>query len=232
MKKGNKYYAFGILFVIVGSLIFGLIVRNSIKDTKYEEVKKEADKYLLNIMGQFDDSSEFDSSAKRDEIINRSNLIVKGRFTGKRKFLSICTLSEFNITKQYKGSSNSNSIYIYEPFFCNVYKDSDDYTGVIFSFGGYGLMRESVEYVLFLNEEPEINGYEYMTDGNKGYTLTDNRFGKYPVNYTEGDLKVVPITPMDRKTYNEAAGSDQIFASEKNLDNYKKVREEVLNKIE
>lgn len=229
MRKGNKYYILSIAAIIMGCLLFGLIVRNSIKDIEYEEVQKQSDRYMINIMGQYEDTDKFNAETTLKEVAEKSDIIIKGKPTGKRTVLWGCVLSEVNVVKEYKSKNNLEKVYIYEPIFFNEYKEENEFKGVVYSHGGYGLMNQSKEYILFLKEEEEVPGYKYLTQGSKGCTITNNKFGKFPISYVSEDYRILRVDSKRIISYKDAVGYEQIFANEQCLNNYKLTQEVVLH---
>ncbi|NKF07209.1 hypothetical protein J1C67_11495 [Clostridium gasigenes] len=229
MNKSSKIFFMGIIGVCAICLLIGIKVRGSIKDLEYKDVSNQAGEYSYNIRGNTNDVKNLSLDKIKDELENESDVIVTGSFTGKRKMIKESVLSEVSILKTYKGDTKLKNIYIYEPVFSYLFIDGP-FKGSVISEGGYGLMNEGKEYLLFLKEESNSPEFGYLKKSDKAFTYVNNEFGKLCIEYDKNDYKVVKENKDGKDRYNEFKGYEQVISNEEVFDFYNQLREIVLDR--
>ena len=229
MKKSTKIFFMGIIGVFVICLVIGIKVRDSIKDLEYKDIKNEAQQYAYDVRGNTNDVKNLSLENIKDELENKSDAIVTGNFTGKRKIISGCILSEVSILNTYKGDIKLKNIYIYEPVFSYLFTEGS-FKGSVISDGGYGLMNEGKEYILFLKEESSSPEFGYLKKSDKSFTYINNEFGKINIEYNKSDYKVLEEYKPGESRYNEFEGYEQVFSNEEVFEFYNQLREKLLDR--
>lgn len=229
MKKSTKIFFMGIIGVCIICLVVGVTVRGSIKDLEYKDVKNEAQEYAYDIRGNTNYVDGLSLENIKDELENKSDVIVTGSFTGKRKIIKGCIISELSIVKTYKGDIKLENIYIYEPVFSYLFTEGP-FKGVVMSEGGYGLMNEDKEYLLFLKDESSSPEFGYLKKSDKAFTYTNNEFGKLCIEYNKNDYKVLKEYKPGETRYNEFEGYEQVISNEEVLGFYNQLREALLDR--
>lgn len=228
MKKSSKIFFIGIISICVICLVIGIKVRGSIKDLEYEDVRNEAQEYAYDIRGNTNDVKDLSLENIKDELENKSDAIVIGSFTGKRKILKGCVLSEVSILKTSKGDIKLKNIYIYEPIFSYLFTEGP-FKGIVMSDGGYGLMNEGKEYILFLKEESSSPEFGYLKKSDKAFTYVNNELGKLSIEYNKNDYKVLEEYKAGESRYSEFEGYEQVFSNEEVFGFYNQLREILLD---
>lgn len=150
------------------------------------------------------------------ELEENSPIILRGRFTGKRKLdedpsvVGPLTISEFKVDKVHKGSIDENIISVLEPF---EVIDND-----FINIEGYIPMEEDSEYILFLRENNTLEGNQY--------TIKFMSFGKFST------LKENTVVNQKSfiKYFEDVQGSDFVNESEEICNTYLEIKSKVLNK--
>lgn len=150
------------------------------------------------------------------ELEENSPIILRGRFTGKRKLdedpsvVGPLTISEFKVDKVHKGSIDENIISVLEPF---EVIDND-----FINIEGYIPMEEDAEYILFLRENNTLEGNQY--------TIKFMSFGKFST------LKENTVVNQKSfiKYFEDVQGSDFVNESEEICNTYLEIKSKVLNK--
>lgn len=150
------------------------------------------------------------------ELEENSPIILRGRFTGKRKLdedpsvVGPLTISEFKVDKVHKGSIDENIISVLEPF---EVIDND-----FINIEGYIPMEEDAEYILFLRENNTLEGNQY--------TIKFMSFGKFST------LKENTVVNQKSfiKYFEDVQGSDFVNESEEICNTYLEIKSNVLNK--
>lgn len=229
MKKSTKIFFIFIIGICIICLVIGIKVRASIKDLEYKDVRNEAQEYAYDIRGNTNDVDGLSLENIKDELENKSDAIVTGSFTGKRKILKGCVLSEISVLKTHKGDINLENIYIYEPVFSYLFTEGP-FKGIVMSEGGYGLMNEGKEYILFLKEESTSPEFGYLKKSDKAFTYTNNEFGKLSIEYNKNDYKILKEYKPGESRYNEFEGYEQVISNEEVFGFYNQLREILLDR--
>lgn len=229
MKKSSKIFFISIVAVIAICSLIGLKVRSSIKDLEFKDISAQPKEYRYNIIRGRNDIKGLELENIKNELENTSEVVVRGKFTGQRKVLYGCVLSEVNILNTYKGDAKSNYIYIYEPVKYALFESGSNVKGTAVSSSGYGLMKENKEYIFFLKGESVAPGFNELKKSNSSYTYVNNEFGKFPIKYDKNDYKVIKAI-TDKTTYNQVIDYEQVFSNEEIFDFYNKVRGIILDK--
>lgn len=217
-----------IIATIAICLLIGFKVRSSIKDLDFKDISNQSNQYKYDIRPVRSDIEDLNIESVKSELEDKSDLIVRGKFTGQRKILYGCVLSEVSIVNTYKGDAKSEYIYIYEPIKYNLFKNDINIKGVAISSSGYGLIKENKEYMFFLKEESVSPGFNELKKSTKSYTYENDQFGKFSIEYDKNDYKILKAT--DDKLYNQVIDCEQVFSSEEVFEFYNKLRETILNK--
>lgn len=229
MKKSNKIFFIIIIAIILICSIIGLKVRDSITDIEFKDISNNSKEYKYTIFNPRNDAKNLDIVSIKNELENTSDLIISGEFTGYRKILYGCVLSEVDIITKYKGTVNSEYIYIYEPIQINLFKDDSNVNGVVISNSGYGLIKENKEYMFFLKEESVPPGFNELKKSENGYTYVNNEFSKFSRQYNKSDYKILDST-SEETFYDEVIYYDQVFLSKEVFDSYNELNKLIINK--
>lgn len=231
MKISSKIFFIGIIVAIAICSLIGLKVRSSIKDLEFKDVSNQSNEYTYDMFSARYDIQDLNIESVKNELESESELIVSGKFTGQRKILYGCVLSEVSVVNEYKGDVKAEYIYLYEPIDYNLFIDdiNSDIKGVVFSNSGYGLMKENKEYIFFLKGESAPPEFDELKKSKESYTYVNDEFSKFSIEYNKNDYKVLKADDHEN-LYNEVIDYEQVFSNEEVLDFYNKVRETILNK--
>ncbi len=228
MSKSSKIFFIGIIATVAICLLIGLKVRSSIKDLEFKDISNQSNEYKYEMHPIGNDMGDFNIESIENKLEDESDLIVSGKFTGQRKILYGCVLSEVSIVNKYKGDIKEDYIYIYEPIKYNLFKADSNIKGTAISDSGYGLMQENKEYIFFLKEESAPPEFNELKKSKKSYTYVNNEFGKFPTKYDKDDFKILKVN--DNNLYNEVINCEQVFSNKEMFELYNKVRENILSK--
>lgn len=228
MNRSTKIFFMSIIATIAICLLIGLKVRSSIKDLEFKDISNQSNQYKYEMRPIRNDIEDLDIKSIKNELENNSDLIVSGKFTGQRKILYGCVLSEVSVVNKYKGDAKEEYIYLYEPMKYNLFKNNSNTKGVAISNSGYGLMKENKEYIFFLKEESVPPGFNELKKSKKSYTYVNDEFSKFSIGYDKTDYKILKAT--DDYLYNQVVDCEQVFSNEEAFEFYNKLRENVINK--
>jgi hypothetical protein len=95
--------------------------------------------------------------------------------------------------------------------------------------GGYNIMVEGQEYILFLKHLPIPPGYRYKEKEAITFLPTSTYFSKYPVH----SQRITPVlrgqdSGENRYTYNQVKGFDIVTANKERVERYQSWKKQVL----
>lgn len=232
MTRSTKIYFIAILCITVVCFIMGIIIRNSYTgyDT-FEKMEKTENLQQYNIcLRDAEDYDTFNTSVKNySDLEKTSDLVAKVSATNERKMFPYTTTKTKVVIKEvFKGEAKTGQqIFIYEPVNFS-YSVSKSYN----STGGYQIMKEGEEYYVFLQKLKASEGYKMSDDEKNSYLPSTASYSKFSVK--KGDLKIVDGKKLDNCGYNygEIQNLEIITSKRKNLLQYKKLKKEVLEKVQ
>lgn len=228
MKLGNKIYCIAIMSIISICLFTSYITRSSIIENTYERVEENSERYNYSQFLTNDFNLDKESVNRINE---ESDLVIKGEYTGSRKILYSCVVSEVKVEKVLKGDIRAELIYVYEPISFYMYTDRTEYEGSATSFDGYGLMNEGKEILLLLKENTPLKSIKLDYFDNKlVYKLTTNIASKIPINDEDNKVSVETLDKSGGDMFNRFIEYEYIFQSEDIYEVYVNIRKELLEK--
>lgn len=177
----NKIYWGLLSILLLLTIVTGILTRNSyaIEDVSLGNILEKEDQIQVQLNEDPDYLSVYFENQLTDfpQLQDRSEAIVKVKVTNERENTMYAILSGVTVSEVYKGDGirSGDRIYIYEPGF---FYNSEVYT----SYGGYNLMSEDKEYILFLKHLPIPKGYHYKDQEAITYLPVSSYFSKYPVS--------------------------------------------------
>jgi hypothetical protein len=162
-----------------------------------------------------------------DDIVDVSDVIVIGRPTGKIFQQGEIFCQEVLVNEIIKGEERlradglEKSLYMIN---ADGFRRYDD--GKVRYMGGYGLMQESSDYLLFLGyTDPfqllPVNGYEMLGGFFGRIKLDDNAAGSTPMS-----------TPAEELSYDEIWDYEYIANSQEVLDEVYRMKEHILSLVD
>lgn len=226
--KRKRLFIIVIILLVFLSTTTAIAVRMSlVDDIDFNKIKNEMNDYIVNYDNHIDSYGEiFNADIDSFEKLQKeSQFILEVKLSGTRKNLYGTVLSEVEVLNVYKGDtiSKREKIYLYEP--------SSIYGYLYYCLGGYNLMNNGNEYMVYINELKVPNEYDKTEIQEKSYMFTSLQFSKFntETNYIDvvynlddfynGDIKYKDIKdmefiPLDRKTleiYNNIKKQSLLF---------------------
>jgi hypothetical protein len=223
MLKNKVYYSL-ILLLILPAVVLGILNRfsysieevslgNLLESPANIQVQLNEDETYIPL---YFSNNQSDVSALRTQ----SDLIIKAKVTNERINQMYAIHSGVMVTEVYKGKGVGieDRIYIYEPAFFN--------DGIYTAYGGYNMMAENDEYILFLKHLPIPEGYRYRGNEERTFIPVSSYFGKYPIQSSD-QTKVLKKEEMH--SYSQVKDYELLTADKEKLGRYlifaKKVRQ-------
>ncbi len=207
MNISNKVFFTIIISVISISIAFGLVVRGSIKEYKYNDIFDNSKSYSYYPY----DSVEYSNGTyididKIEDIDSSYKYIIKGKSLKQRRVLDGAVLTEIQVCDVLKGDISSDRIEIYEPM---TVKGE-----FLSTFDGYNFIKDEKEYIFCLTDLKD--GVKNISEDNiKIYNYATPFYGKFPIEYEESEFKVyIKDDKAPARMYNEFEGVEQVFSSE------------------
>lgn len=227
-KRTNIYFTILFCIVILCSCI-GVVIRNSyVGYTSFEEMenKENLQEYYVQLTEEDD---YFDSIENYNDLERSADVIARVSATSDRKmFPHTSTLTEVMVVEVYKGEIQSEeSIFIYEPAVFS-YSVSKSYR----SSGGYQMMKEGEEYIVFLQKLKTAKGYKMSEKEKSTFLPTTTLFSKFPMK--QGRLEVVKEKKINNGeySYGDVENLEIITSENRNLEKYVKMKEEVIQRYQ
>ncbi len=229
MTKRTTIY-FAILFCVVLLCCgIGIIVRNTyVGYTSFEQMenKENLQKYYVQLTEEDD---RFATIENYDDLKGRADVIAKVSATDKRRmFPHTTTLTEVVVVETYKGKIESGqSIFIYEPAVFS-YSVSKSYR----SGGGYQMMKQGEEYIVFLQKLKAAKGYKMSKNEKQTFLPISALFSKFPMK--KGSVKLISKKKINngKYCYADVENLEIITSKREDLEKYLKIKEEVLRRYQ
>lgn len=227
-KRTTIYFVIILCVVLLCSCI-GIIIRNTyVGYTSFEQMenKENLQEYYVRVTEEDD---QFVAIEKYDDLEGTADVIAKVSATDKRRmFPHTTTLTEVVVVETYKGKIESGqSIFIYELAVFS-YSVSKSYR----SSGGYQMMKQGEEYIVFLQKLKTAKGYKMSEKEKNTFLPTTALFSKFPMQ--QGIVELMSEKKINNGKYCYANVKNlEIITSEKeNLEKYVKIKEEVLRRYQ
>lgn len=237
MSRWAKVYWCLLCMVVGVAVISAILLSRSIKGPEYmSDVTNELDDsnmsvYYMdstesNYFNQHD--SEDVNYNSLDELEKKASIIVRVKVENERKMYLQAVKTKVKVLEVYKGELQINSdIFVYEPsnLLCISYSA---YTCC----GGYQLMQQDTEYVMFLRNLDKPEGYSYRGDEEISYLPISCLYGKYSVKETGKTPTVISEDDIcnQKYTYSEISQYPVLCTTEEELNSYKTLLEQVKQK--
>lgn len=194
----NKYFATALVILFCATWFLYYNSSDSTNNSAYANTNKtvhsaHADYPVLNSV---------------TNLTYQADLIVTGTFTGNRvpKFYTDdnnevivrASVSDFEISKIFKGTTDQKIISVVEPAYENQ--------GEIYTIEGYKLMNDSNEYILFLGNSDESS-----------YRIVGMYQGQYALD-----------NEFSRNSFSGAEDETEFLDSEVDINHYKELKSQVL----
>lgn len=215
-----------LLFLAIG---VGLFTRFSFieEDVNVASLMQKENQIRVQLMEDPQFVSIYFNNQLKDfsQLKDQSDIIVKVKVTNDRENHFQAILSKVRVTKVYKGEvKQGDSIYLYEP---SSFHKSESYS----STGGYNIMLDNQEYIVFLNHLKKPEGYQYKDREAISFVPISSYFGKYPVNSKE----ITPLISKEIETsdietmYSKVKDYDILTTQNEMLKKYQSFKNEALN---
>ncbi len=220
----NKIYWSLVSLLLLLAVVTGILTRTSyaIEDVSLGNILEKADQIQVQLNEDPHYLSIYFENQLTDlsQLQDQSEVIVKVKMTNERENKMHAVQSGVTVSEVYKGEGlqNGDRIYIYEPgFFYN--------SEVYFGYGGYNVMLEDEEYILFLKHLPVPKGYRYK--GNEAITFlpVSSYFSKYPVS-NHGTTQL--LEENAEITYKEVKDFELLTVNKEMLTQYYSFKKEVM----
>lgn len=225
MRKKNLLFGCILFVITLAALLFGKMKTNKIEDAMADEQKIKAEQIPLNITEE-ENSKYFNikTNLTYAELEKEADLIVRAKAVGKRLCYMQCTKTKLQVLEVIKGNNvkNQDTIYLYEPMsYENGYE--------IDSQGGYNLIHDNDEYILFLKHLQIPKGYRYKNEEQITYLPTTLLFSKYDLNSSD-KMKVLREKDLDdgKIIYRNYADYEILATDQKKLDKFYELKRQVL----
>ncbi|MDO6657181.1 hypothetical protein [Anaerobacillus sp. 1_MG-2023] len=226
MKKLIKTLYMVATALIIGSIIFGLVTKNSFVENDTTNISKEYENSIVSLNDNDEFSKKYfnNNIENIDQLIGESDLIVKGQVTNDRILFnqSLKTKIVINqVIKQTSGNVKSgNEVYVFEP----SYFLYDTYVVE----AGYNIMKENEEYILFLKHLDVPKDYEYKNNEAITFLPTSTYFGKYNLD-KKGNTKV--LTNINQISYEKVQNFGVISGNENLVSKFESFKQEIENEF-
>lgn len=230
MNYKNKLFNILIIIMIIISIGIGVGTRFSYtgemflgdfldKNQDTIIVDLETDKEYVNIY--FDNNIE-----DLNELEKNSALIVKVKVHPERKMFLHGIRTKVIIEDVYKSKdiNKKDEIYIIEP------SSMDNVNHGYTSLGGYNLMEYDKEYILFLKPLEVPKGYKYKGKEKNTFIPISTLYSKYSLEKNENKIFTEEEFIEQKVKYEDVKNYDILSISQKTLDSYYNIKDEVLKK--
>lgn len=232
MKKKNTLYSISVVLIILVAAIYGGMTKASyVDDTDVTSQMEEASQRVVSIddAGLYVDSYFNNNIDSYEDLLEQSILVARVQPTARRVNYSLSVLSTVDVIEVMKGdkSLEKKTIEVYEPAnFLNR-------RGYI-SVGGYNLMKNDKEYILFLEylkTEPEYPNKDEVEK--LGYKPVSSLYAKYPID-REAITQVLNRDTVDTSqlSYDQVIDYDILTYEDTILEKYRRMKETVLEHME
>ncbi len=219
----KKIYLSLLIALLLLSVVVAILTRTSyaIADVSLGNILENEEQILV----QLNEDSHYLSIYFNNELSNftqlrdQSDIIVKVKVTNERQNYMNALLSGVKVTEIYKGNGikKGDRIYIYEPSCFN----RGVYTGI----GGYNIMLENDEYILFLKHLTIPKGYKYKNNEAITFLPVSSYFAKYPLISNEVTQTLVENAEIK---YNKIKDFEILTTNKDILALYQSLKNEVL----
>lgn len=226
MTKSTKIYFLTFIIILISAFGAGFFVKNSFTGEKdinkrISSISEEMLKYSnLNEKDMVD--MYFDNSLDTLEKLEKESDIILKIKVIERKLFFRSTESKVEVLKIFKGENGieeGTNIYIHEPFSVN-----DD---MVYSTGGYNMMKDNTEYIVFLKHLKKMEGYKYPYKEKISFLPVSTTYAKYSEKENANFFK---LDKENENKYKDVKGFCSIFESKEDLEKYEKIKEQILNK--
>lgn len=223
----NKIFFSIIAILIIIAVRISLDTKASFEDDlSIDHIDKHYD-YSVRLHTDILENPYFENSlVDFEELVDSSELVVKAKMNKSREKVAQATLTEIHVEEVLKGRIQTNEILLYEPAYFWPYID-DPSTGT-YATGGYQLMQEGDEYILFLQSLKGPKEYKLSEEEKKSYLPVSELYGKIPIksNWTPA------VIADDDVAYREVVNNDILTREKDLLLNYIKIKKIVEEKYQ
>lgn len=209
-----------LLAILVGRSFSGISEINSLKELPEEECYTYFDMYAYGDTYFCEDIHRF------NDLYEKADLVVKGKVSGNRELFLQATKTKTELLHVYKGTGveKGECIYIYEP------------TTILYGLsyyecmGGYMLMLDEEEYIMFLQHLKVPDSYKYKKDEEHTYVPISTTFSKYSLSQ-EDHVAVVDDFGEEQVLFRDTMKYEIIAATEEKKEKYIQLKQEVLKRL-
>ncbi|GIO86158.1 hypothetical protein J25TS5_30900 [Paenibacillus faecis] len=220
----RKYFGLLVTILMV-SIVVGIVTSKSFENNlAVQEYTKKSEIRLNLIEDENLVSTYFNNEIDSlNELIDQSDLILKVKATKNRLNYSQTIKTKVEVMKVYKGANleGKHEIYIYEPsyFFGPNY----------LSFGGYNIMQDDGEYIVFLKHLKKPEGYKYKGDEDVSFVPTSTYYGKFEETSNEKTNQPLSREELDNGIkYSKVKDWAIITTKQEQLQKYNELRNAVM----
>ena len=218
----NKIFIAIIVVIVLGAVGVSIVTKGSfVEDLSINNIENYYD-YNVNLYDNNEENPYFENTLTTfEELVEASELVIKVKMSNYRKKVTQATLTTVNVEAVLKGELQTNEILLYEPAFFWPYVD-DPNTGN-YSTGGYQLMQEGKEYILFLQSLKSPEGYNLSEDEKRSFLPVSELYGKIPIK-----SNWVPVVITNEvTTYKDIKDSEILTWENDFLQNYIEIKKKV-----
>lgn len=225
MRKNKIYLTLlsALLFLALG---VGILTRFSfVYDIQLERYTNNGEHFQVSL----DDDSDylsiyFDNQIDHiSQLKTGSDLILKVKTTKNRDNMMRALRSQVDVLAVYKGDNIKKGDRI------NLYEPSSFYAFSYTSMGGYNIMQEGEEYIVFLKHLKVPEGYKYKGEEERTFIPVSSYYGKFPIK-NRGETEVISEKALinGKVIYDRVKNYEIITSSKQVLEKYYALKQEVL----
>ncbi|MBO0588367.1 MULTISPECIES: hypothetical protein [unclassified Sporosarcina] len=221
----NKIFIAIIAVVVLSAVGVSLVTKGSFVDDLSIDNIENYYGYNVGLYTDIKDNPYFENNLTNfEELVDASELVIKAKMINVREKVTRATLTKVYVEEVLKGKLHTNEILLYEPAFFWPYMDNPN-TGS-YSTGGYQLMQEGREYILFLQSLKSPKGYKLSKDENSSFLPVSELYGKIPIKSNWNP----EVITNDEATYKEVVDSEILTREKGSLQNYIEIKKIVEKK--
>ncbi|OAB36709.1 hypothetical protein PMSD_10310 [Paenibacillus macquariensis subsp. defensor] len=191
--KRSQLYLISLVVLLLSAIFTSIITASSFNNDVDLDNHLDREDILLNLEESENYISIYFNNKidSIEELVNQSKFILKVKATKKRTNFSRSIHTAVQVLELYKGDgiTTGSEIYIYEPsyFFGSNY----------LSFGGYQIMEEGEEYIVFLDHLQVPDNYKYKGNEAISFLPISTYFGKFPTNQVDTNDQILTKNETD-----------------------------------
>ncbi len=229
-KINNRVFLIIIVLLTILGGYYGITVKSSFVDnTVVMNEINDGSNRILKIVGSDEFvNSYFNNKIKNEnELYENSELVVAVKLNGDRTNFSQSILSEVEVLDIINNRNNydiGNKIFVYEP-------NNFMYRSKYYSLGGYNIMENEKEYILYL--EKLIQPDDYTSKTNKLiFKPVSTKFSKFEINNTNTPVIMIKEdVDAGLYSYDNIRNYEVIFTKKTDISLFNKIKRDALKRL-